>query len=318
MKVGLLTAALQELTPREVRDADPDRAIEEWIDFAREIGASHIQLSAALHPTETDVPADAMLDRWPHARLRQPFDNDRASGSSRRSSQRRRRPTSRISTTCCTTTRRSAGRSATSCGVCSAPRRSMASTRYLRRPQPAARHGRKPCRLRKQFLSCRCEGGEGERATTATVPMPGWTPQTTGTTTSPTPRHLDRAASPCATSTRRRSVNSLRPVPRHPDGAGHPVDLPVSERHRLQLPDRRLSCRGQVIDAKGLAAWNTAADRGRARELGRRQAVAAADQVNAWKKQVVFSGTAPGHPARSPGVPCKPDGRLVRPSARGA
>ena len=79
MKVGLLTAALQELTPREVRDADPDRAIEEWVDFARELGASHIQLSAALHPTETDVPADAMLDPVANTLdLRQPFDNDRA------------------------------------------------------------------------------------------------------------------------------------------------------------------------------------------------------------------------------------------------
>ena len=35
MKVGVLTAALQELTPREVRDPDPDRAIEEWLEFAQ-------------------------------------------------------------------------------------------------------------------------------------------------------------------------------------------------------------------------------------------------------------------------------------------
>jgi len=38
MKIGVLTAALQELTPREVRDADPDRAIEDWAAFAHEIG----------------------------------------------------------------------------------------------------------------------------------------------------------------------------------------------------------------------------------------------------------------------------------------
>jgi len=62
MKVGVLTAALQELTPREVRDPDPDKAIEEWLAFASEIGASYIQLSAALHPSESDVPAEAMLD----------------------------------------------------------------------------------------------------------------------------------------------------------------------------------------------------------------------------------------------------------------
>jgi sugar phosphate isomerase/epimerase len=79
MKVCVLTAALQELTPRGVRDADPDRAIEEWLAFARELGASDIQLSAAQHPTETGVPADAMLDPVANTLdLRQPFDRNRA------------------------------------------------------------------------------------------------------------------------------------------------------------------------------------------------------------------------------------------------
>ena len=50
MKVGILTAALQELTPREVRDKDPDRAIEEWLAFARELGADCIQLSVGAPP----------------------------------------------------------------------------------------------------------------------------------------------------------------------------------------------------------------------------------------------------------------------------
>jgi sugar phosphate isomerase/epimerase len=79
MKVGVLTAALQELTPREVRDPDPDRAIEEWVAFAKELGASYIQLSAALHPTETDVPPEAMLDPVANTLdLRKPFDKARA------------------------------------------------------------------------------------------------------------------------------------------------------------------------------------------------------------------------------------------------
>lgn len=79
MKVGVLTAALQELTPREVRDADPDRAVEEWLAFAAEIGASYIQLSAALHPSETDVPPEAMLDPVANTLdLRQPFNRARA------------------------------------------------------------------------------------------------------------------------------------------------------------------------------------------------------------------------------------------------
>src|SRR5690349_21591420 len=79
MKVGVLTAALQELTPRDVRDADPDRAIEEWVEFARELDSGYIQLSAALHPSESDVPPEAMLDPVANTLdLRQPFDKSRA------------------------------------------------------------------------------------------------------------------------------------------------------------------------------------------------------------------------------------------------
>src|SRR5260370_42429885 len=79
MKLGVLTAALQELTPRAVRDSDPDRAIEEWIEFARELNAGYIQLSAALHPSESDVPPEAMLDPVANTLdLRKPFDKARA------------------------------------------------------------------------------------------------------------------------------------------------------------------------------------------------------------------------------------------------
>lgn len=79
MKVGVLTAALQELTPRDVRDPDPDRAIEDWVAFATELGVDNIQLSAALHPSESDVPAEAMLDPVANTLdLRAPFDANRA------------------------------------------------------------------------------------------------------------------------------------------------------------------------------------------------------------------------------------------------
>ena len=79
MRIGVLTAALQELTPREVRDADPDRAIEDWLDFAQELDADEIQLSAALHPSEADVPEEAMLDPVANTLdLRQPFNRRRA------------------------------------------------------------------------------------------------------------------------------------------------------------------------------------------------------------------------------------------------
>jgi sugar phosphate isomerase/epimerase len=79
MKVGILSAALQELTPRDVRDVDPDRAIEDWIAYARELGADELQLSAALHPSDADVPPEAMLDPVANTLdLRKPFDGQRA------------------------------------------------------------------------------------------------------------------------------------------------------------------------------------------------------------------------------------------------
>lgn len=79
MPVGVLTAALQELTPRERRDADPDLAVEEWLDFASALGADEIQLSAALHPSEADVPAEALMDPVANTLdLRDPFDAERA------------------------------------------------------------------------------------------------------------------------------------------------------------------------------------------------------------------------------------------------
>jgi sugar phosphate isomerase/epimerase len=79
MKVGVLTAALQELTPRDIRDKDPDLAIEEWLDFARELQVDCVQLSAALHPSESDVPPEAMLDPVANTLdLRRPFNPARA------------------------------------------------------------------------------------------------------------------------------------------------------------------------------------------------------------------------------------------------
>src|SRR6187549_1837424 len=79
MKMSVLTAALQELTPRKIRDEDPDRAIEDWLQFSREMDCPNIQISAALHPTESDVPEEAMLDPVANTLdLRKPFDAARA------------------------------------------------------------------------------------------------------------------------------------------------------------------------------------------------------------------------------------------------
>jgi sugar phosphate isomerase/epimerase len=79
MRVGVLSAALQELTPRDRRDADPDLAIEEWLAFARDLGADVLQVSTAFHPSEGDVPPEAMLDPVANTLdLRQPFSRERA------------------------------------------------------------------------------------------------------------------------------------------------------------------------------------------------------------------------------------------------
>jgi sugar phosphate isomerase/epimerase len=80
MKLSVLTAALQELTPRSKRDPDPDLAIEEWLQFSKDIGSPNIQLSTAIHPSESDVPAEAMLDPVANTLdLRKPFNKERAS-----------------------------------------------------------------------------------------------------------------------------------------------------------------------------------------------------------------------------------------------
>lgn len=79
MQLSLLTAALQELTPRHKRDVDADLAIEEWLQFARQVGSPNIQLSAALHPSQADVPPEALLDPVANTLdLREPFTPARA------------------------------------------------------------------------------------------------------------------------------------------------------------------------------------------------------------------------------------------------
>jgi sugar phosphate isomerase/epimerase len=80
MKLSIFTAALQELTPRAIRDADPDKAVEDWLQFSRELDCPNIELSAALHPSMSDVSAETLLDPVANTLdLRQPFDRARAS-----------------------------------------------------------------------------------------------------------------------------------------------------------------------------------------------------------------------------------------------
>ena len=79
MQVGILTAALQDLTPRKVRDRDPDQAIVDWAQYANELGVNRIQLATALHPSKADIPKEAMLDPVAdHLDLRTAFSEERA------------------------------------------------------------------------------------------------------------------------------------------------------------------------------------------------------------------------------------------------
>jgi sugar phosphate isomerase/epimerase len=79
MKLSILTAALSDLTPYAARNADPDAAIEDWLLFAARLKCPFIQLSAALHPSESDVPNEALLDPVANTLdLRRPFDEQRA------------------------------------------------------------------------------------------------------------------------------------------------------------------------------------------------------------------------------------------------
>ena len=78
MQISVLTAALQELTPREKRAKDPDLAVEEWIEFASTIGVKRLQMSSALPAEIADVPPEAMLDPVAdHLNVLKPFDKSR-------------------------------------------------------------------------------------------------------------------------------------------------------------------------------------------------------------------------------------------------
>lgn len=78
MQISLLTAALQELTPRDKRRKDPDLAVEDWIKFGREAGVRRLQISSALPEELADVPAEALLDPVAdHLNVLKPMSKDR-------------------------------------------------------------------------------------------------------------------------------------------------------------------------------------------------------------------------------------------------
>ena len=297
MKVGVLTAALQELTPRDVRDADPDRAIEDWLQFAREIGASYIQLSAALHPSQADVPPEAMLDPVANTLdLRQPFDRTRAA-------------------------RVQAAVAAAGVGLSD-----LAYFDNLLHHDPATRQKKHDFLLRvfdaaallgvdavcgfvgrnqqrsmdenlvdfeEQFVPL-LKAAQGPRADLSRRAVPDAGLDDRRQLAQQHRLHagrVDRAAPHLREARRRRPVpHPLRPVARDPDGPGHALDLSVPEGRGVRLPDRRLPREGAgdrraAASRRGATAarrWSAAT--GSTGQPSKR----AADQVNAWKKQIVL------------------------------
>ena len=287
MPVGILTAALQELTPREIRDADPDRAIEDWLVFARELGADIIQLSAALHPSVADVPPEAMLDPVANTLdLREPFDAERA----RRVLGRLRSAGVRLSDLGYfdnmlhddAAIRRAEARvhaARLRCGGAAGRHRGL----RVRRPQPAAQHGPEPRRLRGRCSSRCCKEAKARGLTyrVEQCPMPGWT---TGDNF-----HNNIAYAPGTW------IALHRICERH--GVGDQFRIHYDPSHAILMGQDSRSIfqylrdagypfliggfhvKGQVIDAQGRVGLGLRRPDDRARRLDRRRAVAASRPI---------------------------------------
>ena len=253
MKIGVLTAALQELTPREVRDTDPDKAIEDWVAFARELGADYIQLSAALHPDEVRRARPRPCSTpWPTpSTCASPSTRTGRSGRRRRS-----RPTSiglsdiGYFDNMLHDDPRASGKkkhdfmkrvmdAAVLLGV-------DAVCGFVGRNQ-AHSMDQNLLDFEKSFVPLLKYAKErGLTYRVEQCPMPGWTTKDNW--------HNNIAYAPgtwialhriCEQARRGRPVpDPLRSLPRDPDGTGHALALPVPEGRGLQLPDRWLPREG--------------------------------------------------------------------------
>lgn len=78
-KISMLTAALQEIVPRERLRNDPDAFVLAWIEYAKRLGLDSIQLAAALPPELSNVSAEQLMDPVAdHLRVDIPFTEARA------------------------------------------------------------------------------------------------------------------------------------------------------------------------------------------------------------------------------------------------
>ncbi|MCR9098014.1 MAG: sugar phosphate isomerase/epimerase [bacterium] len=296
MQVGVLTAALQELTPREKRDADPDLAVEEWLAFAAEVAADSIQLSSALHPDEADVPPEAMLDPVANTLdLRAPLDRSRAD---------------RILSAVRQTGVEIAdvaffdnmlhGDPATRRKKMDFMLRVFDAAVLLETPAVCGFVGRHPGRTIEQnlidfeesFVPLLQEAkARGLVYRIEQCPMPGWTLDDSF--------HNNIAYTPAAW------IELHRICERH--GVGDPLRIHYDPSHAILMgQDTRaifqylkdegyaflidgFHVKGQVVDPKGLAGWGYGGQTfGRGDHAGGEPSEDPADQVNAWKKQTAI------------------------------
>ena len=269
MKVGVLTAALQELTPREVRDPDPDKAIEEWLDLrqGRWAPATSSCRRRSIRPRPTCRPRRCSIRSPTRSTC---ASRSRRSGRARvrkRDGRDRRRPVGRRLLRQPAAPRSGDPQEEDRLHAAHLRRGGAARRRRrvrLRRPQPATHHGPEPPGLRAA-LRAAAEGGEGARADVSRRAVPDARLDHRRQLAQQHrlhAGHLDRAAPHRREARRRRSVpHPLRPVARHPDGAGHALDLPVPQGRGLQLPDRRLPREGPGRRRQGRGRRGAAAAR---------------------------------------------------------
>jgi hypothetical protein len=297
MKLSVLTAAFQELTPRERRDPDPDLAIEEWLEFARVIGSPNIQLSAALHPTLSDVPEEAMLDPVANTLdLRAPFDRKRAARVlaamkstgvglfgprllRQHAGRRSHRPQTQVRIHVARVRR----------GSAAGHRRGL----RLRRPQHQAEMDENLVMFEEVFIPLLKEAkARGLSYRVEQCPMPGW-------------NVLDRwhnniayAPGPWITLHRICEKHGVGDQFRIHYDPSHAILMGQDTRSLFQyLKDEGYGfliggfhVKGQVVDARGVSAWGYGGQTmGRGDWKDGKPSPNPADAANAWKKQVVLA-----------------------------
>ena len=298
MQMAVLTAALQELTPRDKRRQDPDLAVEDWIRFGRDLGVHRLQLSSALPEELADVPPEAMLDPVAdHLNVLKPLDPSRVRRiqSALKASEMSFSDLGYFDNMLVGDRALAPDQARLDGEDHGRRRRPRGEGRVrVRGPEHLARHGPEPRGLRAE-LRAPPEGGQGPRPRVPRRAVPD-----AGLEHRPTNWHNQIGYTPgdvdprCTASReaqgRRPAAHPLRPVPRDPDGPEHARRLPVPEGRGLRVPDRRLPREGPGHQPQGRGGVGLRrADGGRAATARTASPIpTCASRSAAWLKQVVL------------------------------